>query len=38
MIILNEFFGGDGKGISRVKDEVKDIVSELKNLKERFFG
>lgn len=38
MIILNEFFGGDGKGISRVKGEVEDIVSELKNLKERFFG
>lgn len=38
MTILNEFLGGDGKGISRVKGEVEDIASELKNLKERFLG
>lgn len=38
MIILNEFFGNDGKIISGVRSEVDDIVSELKDFKESFFS
>ena len=38
MTILNEFLGSDGKAISGLKNEMEDVASELKRLKESLSG